>query len=168
MLLAVPPKETTTDDDGYLQAWEIFRLKLKADVVVLSACETGEGAKVPGEGLVGLTRALQVAGARSIVASQWQVSDASTRALMVAFHRNLRAGLAKDEALRRAMLRVAAEPEWGHPYFWAGFLLVGDPENRTLGGAPVPDGARGAAEEAAQETLTARLPHGTGRRSRTP
>ena len=66
------------------------------------------------------------------MASQWQVSDVSTRELMVSFHRLLRRGVAKDEALRRAMAAVAGEPEWAHPYYWAAFLLVGDPENRTL------------------------------------
>src|SRR5207248_675881 len=89
--------------------------------------ETGLGGKVPGEGLVGLTRALQVAGARSVVASQWKVADASTKDLMVAFHRGLRAGLPKDEALRRAMAALQQKPETAHPYFWAPFLLTGDP-----------------------------------------
>jgi CHAT domain-containing protein len=131
--LAVPESQAAgTDDDGALQAWEIMsQLRLKAELVVLSACETGVGEKIRGEGLVGLTRAFQVAGARSIVASQWRVSDQSTAALMVAFHRNLRAGQAKDEALRAAMARVAADPALSHPYFWAPFLIVGDP--RPLG-----------------------------------
>jgi CHAT domain-containing protein len=134
-----------TDNDGALQAWEFLTepaLRLKAELVVLSACETGLGGKVPGEGLVGLTRALQYAGARSVVASQWEVDDVSTKTLMVAFHAKLRRGVAKDEALREAMTAVAKDPTTAHPYFWAAFVLVGDPENRILGGRPQPAGTR--------------------------
>src|SRR5207245_669260 len=106
-----------TRDDGVLQAWEIMtQLKLNAELVVLSACETGKGEKVAGEGVVGLTRALQYAGARSIVASQWSVADESTSKLMVLFHQKLRAGLAKDEALREAMLAVQKNVVTAHPY----------------------------------------------------
>jgi tetratricopeptide (TPR) repeat protein len=134
--LAVPEKTDPglTDNDGALQAWEIMsQLKLQAELVVLSACETGLGAKVPGEGLVGLTRALQYAGVRSILASQWQVSDASTKTLMVAFHSGLRQGLPKDEALHRAMQALHEDGRTEDPYYWAAFLLVGDPSNHGLG-----------------------------------
>jgi CHAT domain-containing protein len=135
-LLTAPAKEPEpgdTDNDGALQAWEIYsQLKLKADLVVLSACETGRGQEVEGEGLVGLSRALQYAGARSIVASQWKVADRSTAELMVAFHRALRQGLAKDEALRRAMAHVRGNPATSHPYYWAPFVLVGDSDNSLL------------------------------------
>jgi CHAT domain-containing protein len=79
---------------------------------------------------VGLARSLQVAGARGVVASQWQVADQSTGALMVAFHRELRKGVVKDEALRRAMVQV--QRCWKHPYHWAAFLLMGDPGNLHL------------------------------------
>jgi CHAT domain-containing protein len=131
VLLAVPARQPTDgqyDDDGTLQAWEVWNLKLKADLVVLSACETGRGGKVDGEGLVGLTRALQFAGARSIVASQWKVSDESTAALMTAFHKRLLAGADRDEALRQAMAEIAADKThpWQDPYHWAPFLLVGE------------------------------------------
>jgi CHAT domain-containing protein len=133
VLLALPKEVAEpedTGDDGLLQAWEITsQLRLRAELVVLSACETGRGANVRGEGIVGLTRALQYAGARSIVASQWKVADASTRTLMVAFHRGLREGLAKDEALRWAMARVQQDPRTAHPYYWAPFFLTGDPDN---------------------------------------
>jgi CHAT domain-containing protein len=130
LLLTVPEKEPEpgeTGNDGALQAWEIYsQLKLKAELVVLSACETGRGQEVKGEGLVGLTRALQYAGARSIVASQWKVADQSTATLMVALHRALRQGLSKDEALRQAMALVRKNPATSHPYYWAPFILVGD------------------------------------------
>src|SRR5205085_8921191 len=93
-----------------------------------SACQTGRGAKVTGEGLVGLTRAWQYAGARSVVSSQWKVDDESTAALMTAFHKHLLAGKEKDEALRLAMVEVAGNRarSWEQPYHWAAFLLVGD------------------------------------------
>src|SRR5207248_4858503 len=136
VLLTVPEREPEagqTNDDGALQAWEIYsQLHLKAELVVLSACETGRGENVAGEGIVGMTRALQYAGARSVVASQWKVADESTATLMVAFHRKLRRGLAKDEALRQAMATVRQQPRTALPYFWAPFVLVGDPENHGL------------------------------------
>jgi len=74
-----------------------------------------------------LTRAWQIAGARSIVASQLLVSDESTRVLMLAFHRGVQAGLAKDEAMRKAMGELRKTKRWEHPFYWAPFLLLGDP-----------------------------------------
>jgi CHAT domain-containing protein len=137
VLLTAPERAAASEaanDDGALQAWEIYsQLKLRAELVVLSACETGRGENVRGEGIVGLTRALQYAGAQSIVASQWKVADESTRRLMVAFHQKLRAGLAKDEALRQAMAAVRSTPKTAHPYYWAAFFLTGDPDNPNLG-----------------------------------
>jgi len=136
VLLTVPEKEPgpgETDNDGALQAWEIYsQLKLKAELVVLSGCETGRGQEVKGEGLIGLTRALQYAGARSIVASQWKVADRSTATLMVAFHRFLRQGLAKDEALQKAMAQLRQSRKTSDPYYWAPFILVGDSDNSVL------------------------------------
>src|SRR5262249_57005055 len=121
-----------TGRDGVLQAWEIYsQMKLRAELVVLSACEMAKGEEVRAEGLVGMVRSLQYAGARSVVASQWKVADESTSALMVAFHRYLRQGLAKDEALRRAMAQVRRSQP--HPYYWAAFFLMGDPDNPNLG-----------------------------------
>jgi len=136
VLLSVPEKEPEpgeTDNDGALQAWEIYsQLRLKAELVVLSGCETGRGQEVKGEGLIGLTRAFQYAGARSIVASQWKVADRSTAALMVAFHSFLRQGRPKDEALRQAMAHLRQSRATSDPYFWAPFILVGDPDNSVL------------------------------------
>ncbi|HLJ55927.1 MAG TPA: tetratricopeptide repeat protein [Chthonomonadaceae bacterium] len=131
VLLAVPetpPPAGQYDNDGTLQAWEIWNLRLKADLVVLSACETGRGRNETAEGLVGLTRSLQYAGAKSIVASQWKVADASTAALMTAFHSNLIAGKERDEALRLAMAEIAKREDlgWSAPYYWAPFVLVGE------------------------------------------
>jgi CHAT domain-containing protein len=136
LLLTAPKKQTGIDEtanDGAFQAWEIYsQLKLKAELVVLSACETGRGQTVRSEGVVGLTRALQYAGARSVVASQWKVQDRSTSVLMRVFHKGLRRGLAKDEALRQAMDAVRKRRTTAHPYHWAGFILIGDPDNPNL------------------------------------
>jgi CHAT domain-containing protein len=136
LLLTPPvaePAPGQTANDGLLQAWEIYsQLQLKAELVVLSACDTGRGQTIQSEGVVGLTRALQYAGARSIVATQWAVADQSTARLMVAFHRHLRQGLPKDEALRQAMSSLRANPATAHSYYWAPFFLTGDPESRGL------------------------------------
>ena len=113
--------------DGLLAGWEILeRLRLDADLVTLSACGTGLGREAAGEGLIGLTRAFQHAGARSILASLWGVSDRSTAALMARFYAGLRAGLPKDRALQEAQRQLLRGGELSHPYSWAGFELSGD------------------------------------------
>lgn len=123
----------SSGDDGVLQAWEIFKLKTNADMVVLSACQTGLGKEVQSEGIVGLTRAFQYSGARSIVVSLWPVKDESTSALMKAFYAQLRGGSSKDEALQVAMKAVRETTEWNgkhvnwrSPHFWSPFILIGD------------------------------------------
>jgi CHAT domain-containing protein len=118
---------TAERENGLLQAWEILeQVRLDSDLVVLSACDSGLGRELRGEGLWGLTRAFQSAGARSVLASLWRVSDRATAALMVRFYGHLRDGLAKDEALR------AAQRESIHagsaPCHWAAFQLDGDGE----------------------------------------
>ena len=114
-------------EDGLLEAWEIMNLDLKADLVVLSACETARGRIGAGEGVIGLTWALFVAGVPATVVSQWKVMDASTQQLMVEFHRQLKTKPAqgKAESLRQAMLKVMKQPKTDHPYHWAPFVLVG-------------------------------------------
>jgi CHAT domain-containing protein len=122
-------RKPTKEDNGLLQAWEIFdHLKLNADLVVLSGCETGLGQSLRGEGLIGLTRALQYAGARSVVVSLWQVDDASTAVFMSAFYGELRKGVSKDVALQRAAAAVRnnpSNPKWRHPRYWSPFVLAG-------------------------------------------
>ena len=120
-------------DDGLLEAWELMQLDLKADLAVLSACETARGRIGAGEGMIGLSWAMFIAGVPTTVVSQWRVEAAGTRDLMVNFHRTLitppRAGSAKptkSEALRQAALRVMQNPEMSHPFYWAGFIMVGD------------------------------------------
>jgi CHAT domain-containing protein len=113
-------------EDGLLQVYEIFNLKLQADLVVLSACQTGLGQQLKGEGIIGLTRAFMYAGAPSVVVSLWRVADASTAELMVGFYQHLDRGADKAEALRRAKLELMKNPRYAHPYFWAPFVLTGE------------------------------------------
>jgi CHAT domain-containing protein len=113
-------------EDGVLTMPEIFRLDLNADLVVLSACESGTGKLVWGEGVFGLARAFFYAGASSLVVSLWQVSDRSTADLMTAFYERLDAGDDKAEALRRAKLRLIDEGgAFAAPFHWAPFVLLG-------------------------------------------
>jgi len=114
-------------EDGLLQVYEIFGLKLNADLVVLSACETGLGKELRGEGLVGLTRAFLYAGTPSVIVSLWKVQDRSTSDLMVNFYKDLNQSKEKTEALRLAKLNLIKSGRYSHPYYWAPFILVGDP-----------------------------------------
>jgi len=123
-------------DDGFLQMSEVLNLRLNADLVVLSACQTGLGEQVRGEGLIGLTRAFMYAGTPTVVVSLWSVSDPATAALMVEFYRGLKDGLSKGEALRRAKETLRTQGyrdgsgrlrSGASPYLWAPFILVGDP-----------------------------------------
>ena len=122
------------EEDGLLEAWEIMNLDLKADLAVLSACETARGRIGGGEGLIGLTSAFFVAGVPTTVASQWKVESDSTTELMLAFHRALRtmkaeknSSLATARALRKAELQLLREGTHTHPFYWAGFVVVGNP-----------------------------------------
>ena len=141
LALTIPAEFREGDDNGLLQAWEIFeRMRLDADLVVLSACETAVGEeRGGGEGLIGLARAFQYAGARSVAASLWSVADQTTAELMIRFYRHLRSGLPKDEALRAAQLEFIPAPievtdadgrktlkDASAPYYWAGFQIYGD------------------------------------------
>ena len=110
-----------------LQVYEIFNLKLNADLVVLSACRTGLGKEVRGEGVIGLTRAFLYAGASSLTVSLWQVADQSTSDLMIHFYEQMNAGHGKAEALRRAKLKMIEEKRYTHPFYWAPFVLIGEP-----------------------------------------
>jgi CHAT domain-containing protein len=114
------------DEDGMLEAWEIVNLRLKADLVVLSACETALGKVRNGEGMIGLTWAFFVTGVSAEVVSQWKVASVSTTALMLSFHRQLRANMPKAEALQKAELELSHDKRYHHPFYWASFVLVGD------------------------------------------
>jgi CHAT domain-containing protein len=111
-------------EDGLLEAREIAGLDLRADLAVLSACETARGAVTAGEGMVGLSWAFLAAGVPTTVVSQWKVGSASTAALMIEFHRRLRGGRTAAEALRAAMLELRRDPRWRHPFYWAPFTAI--------------------------------------------
>jgi CHAT domain-containing protein len=126
-LLLAKPKHGE-QEDGLLEAWEIMKLKIRTDLVVLSSCETALGKVGAGEGMLGLTWSLFVAGSAAMVVSQWKVDSESTAALMLEFHRNLKMKrFGKSEALRQAALKLRQDPMYRHPYYWAGFIVVGDP-----------------------------------------
>lgn len=129
LALSIPETGAEGGENGLLQAWEVLeRFRVDAELVTLSACESGVGKEVSGEGLLGLTRAFQVAGARSVLASLWPVADESAAILMGSVYRALAAGRPKDEALRQAQLELLARPEFAAPFFWAAFQLVGAAE----------------------------------------
>lgn len=117
-------------EDGLLEAWEMMGLDLHADMVVLSACDTARGRYGAGEGVIGMSWALFIAGSPTTVVSQWKVESASTTTLMLDFHRNLLAPhtrVSKAEALRRTSLRLLRGPQpYRHPFYWAAFVVVGD------------------------------------------
>jgi CHAT domain-containing protein len=119
--------EEGRSQDGFLRLHDIYNLKLGADLVVLSACKTGLGKDIKGEGLVGLTRGFLYAGAPRVVASLWKVDDRATAELMKLFYqRMLRDGLRPAAALRRAQIDIQKQPRWAAPYYWAGFTLQGE------------------------------------------
>lgn len=113
------------DDNGILTSEEIFGLKLQAELLVLSACDTGRG-RVTGDGVIGLSRSFISAGVSSIVVSLWSVPDDSTAFLMTAFYQNLKNNLDKAQALRQAMLMTMKENP--NPRYWAAFTLIGEAE----------------------------------------
>jgi CHAT domain-containing protein/tetratricopeptide (TPR) repeat protein len=113
--------------DGFLQLHDVYNLKLSADLVVLSACQTALGKDVRGEGLVGLTRGFMYAGAPRVVSSLWQVDDAATADFMREFYSAmLTEGKRPAEALRLAQLRMSKQTQWSSPYYWAAFTLQGE------------------------------------------
>lgn len=128
-LLLLTRTEGDLENDGLLRAREIIDMRLNADLAVLSACETGNGRLSPGEGVIGMSWAFFVAGARSVVVSQWRVNSASTSQLMKNFYEALAQqrdsnSRNKSQALREASLRLLKDRRYRHPFYWAGFVLV--------------------------------------------
>jgi CHAT domain-containing protein len=119
-------------DDGFLTALEVSRLTVATDLVVLSACSTGRGRVVRGEGAIGLARAFQRAGAPRVVCALWKVNDAASAAFMTRFYAAYRprdgtAPKSAAAALRDAQAAVASDPHFAHPVFWAAWVLLGPP-----------------------------------------
>jgi CHAT domain-containing protein/Tfp pilus assembly protein PilF len=124
--------EGGANEDGLLEAWEIMKMDLRADLAVLSACETARGRVGAGEGMIGLSWALFVAGCPTTVVSQWKVESASTTELVVEFHRQLKSqmanppgGFSAARALREAALKLRRKGAYRHPFYWAGFVVAG-------------------------------------------
>jgi CHAT domain-containing protein/Tfp pilus assembly protein PilF len=119
-----------TANDGVLTALEVLDLDLSGtQLVVLSACETGLGEIHEGEGVYGLRRAFQEAGVAEVISSLWEVSDAGTQALMTDFYSRLLAGEPARKALRETQLGLIDSPQWGYPYIWSAFMIVGSYES---------------------------------------
>jgi tetratricopeptide (TPR) repeat protein len=115
----------TGDSHGFLTAPDILNESIPSDLVVLSACETGRGEVVRGEGIVGLTRAFMLAGAPRVIVSLWKVDDEATRELMLKFYELWKSGAPTARALREAQEYIRAKEAWKHPYYWAAWVLWG-------------------------------------------
>jgi CHAT domain-containing protein/Flp pilus assembly protein TadD len=119
--------------NGFMSLQDIYNLNLSADLVVLSACDTALGKDIRGEGLVGLTHGFMASGAKSVVATLWKVDDRATAVFMATFYEALlKDGLTPVAALRTAKQRVRQEKAWQAPYFWAGFVLQGEYNQRIV------------------------------------
>lgn len=113
--------------NGFLGLQDIYNLNLRADLVVLSACETALGKDVPGEGLIGMTRGFMYSGANRVLASLWKVDDVATAELMALFYRSMeQAEMRPAAALRQAQIEMWKRKRWISPYYWAGFQLQGE------------------------------------------
>lgn len=126
-------QDSTAKEDGILYLGELYNLEIPMDLVTLSACETGLGKIIKGEGVIGLTRALLFAGAKNIVVSLWQVNDASTSTLMIDFYRNILRNLKNNKqdlsfsgAIRQAKLKMIQDAQHSLPYYWSPFILIGN------------------------------------------
>ncbi len=119
--------------DGYVSALDLLHIDVRADLAVLSACETAKGKVYRAEGVVGLTSAFMASGARRVITSLWRVDDSATKALMTKFYalwnpKDGTPGLPTAEALKQAQAHVRSHPKWAHPKFWAAWVLWGLPE----------------------------------------
>ncbi len=121
-------KKMDTVEDGTLYAYELYNMNLPAELVVLSACESGAGTHVRGEGLMSLARGFIHSGVASVLQTQWNANDWSTAKLMTYFYEGLSKGLSKDYALQQAKLKYlqSSSGEYIHPFYWGGFVLSGD------------------------------------------
>jgi len=129
-------KDERGEEDGFLQVREIYNLRMNADLVVLSACQTGKGSLERGEGLLGLPRIFFYVGSKAVISALWPIGDRSTAGFMDKFYGFLSGGYSKTAALRMAKLRMIGS-EFSHPFYWAAFVLNGD-RSPVLPDRPVP------------------------------
>ncbi len=120
--------DPASGEDGYVNTYELYNMKLRARLVVLSACNTGYGKLVRGEGMMSLARGFMYAGCPSIIMSLWPVDDQSTSILMRNFYGYIKEGQKKDEALRNAKLKFlkSSDEVKSNPFYWSGMIFVGD------------------------------------------
>lgn len=121
--------DESSGKDPFLYAYELYNMKLNADLTVLSACKTGGGKLAKGEGIMSLSRAFKYSGCKNIIMSLWSVDDRSSKNLMYQFFASLKEGDAQGEALRKAkidLVKNAPSDEFAHPFFWANFMLIGN------------------------------------------
>ncbi len=127
IVLSLLDKQGDRQSSGFLRLHELFNLNFPAELVVLSACKTGLGKEVKGEGLVGLTRGLMYAGAERVVVSLWNVKDDATSLLMRQFYQEmLQQGKSPATALREAQIKMWQTQKWRNPYSWAAFTIQGE------------------------------------------
>jgi CHAT domain-containing protein len=113
-------------EDGYLRLSDIYNLKLTADLVVLSSCESALGKDLESEGTIGLPRGFLYAGARSVIASLWKIDDDATAILMKALYLRMQQGESPSGALHDAELELSKDERFADPYYWAAFVVEGD------------------------------------------
>jgi len=119
------PQDSSATEDGFLYSAETYNLDLNADLLVLSACQSGTGQLIRGEGLMALTRGFLYSGARNIIASIWKVFDEHTSILMVELYKQILSGKSYSAALREAKLKMIANEATAGPQSWAAFVLIG-------------------------------------------
>lgn len=134
-------KKPGSDEDGFLHLYELYYMKLHANMAVLSACYTGTGKSVKGEGMMSLARGFAYTGCPSVVMSLWAIDDKSTSAIVSRFYEGLAQGRSKDAALRDAKLSLinSRDPVLSNPYYWAGLVTIGNSDPLAIM-LPVDDG----------------------------
>jgi CHAT domain-containing protein len=116
------------EQDGFLWAHEVYNLRLPVEMVVLSGCRTGLGKEIKGEGLVGLTRGFMYAGSARVLVSLWDIDDQASAELMAHLYKAvLKEHMPPSAALRAAQIEILREKRWQAPYYWAAFVLQGEP-----------------------------------------
>jgi CHAT domain-containing protein/tetratricopeptide (TPR) repeat protein len=142
-------------ENGFIQLHDIYALRFSAELVVLSACSTGLGENVKGEGLVGLTRGFMYAGSKGVVASLWKVDDQATAELMSYFYKSLlKDKLPPAAALRAAKEQLRRQKRWRAPFYWAAFVLQGEYTQRVEAAEPAERGSAGSAATLAVALVT--------------